>query len=394
MDDNDMAICRIDYMSWSNMQKIHDLVDCVRRFASRNRDSDTENYIREVVGRMEDVFEIRIGTHEYVNIMLLLRNLVKFVRSHRTEENDHEVLGVTGNIIKLVQGDTRMDHNQLTAMTFHRVKEAIEKVARNTGQNFGDQNIVNVAEEYSAKILADVFGGEVPANSQFVDKYYEMDPVTEDLLDNGSLVVDGMKVLIEDPQFRAEITNIMKPEQISKARMTNRWATVEQSKVRDRILSFVAVYGDGIKRKVVHPVDLAWLAKKDSIPRIDTIMTTEGVFLYEKPTAKMVAFLKERMKYMGENFDPKFHKIQTGIDGDVIPLAEYLINEGVIAEDGAQYTVWNEEGAEVFVGTPRSILGWAAELSDAGGSKYVGFSVTRVGDVTGHTLEKFVEDHG
>jgi hypothetical protein len=347
-----------------------------------------------IVTEIDDHFAGKLSPDTYHGVVLLLRRLTPFVKVNDKISNDYNVNFVTKNIIKLVQGDNKMDQNQLTAMTFRRVKEAIEKVAVGNGPlpDVSDENITTVAEDYAARIVSDVFGGKTPATSQFVEKYYEMDPDTEDLLDNGSLVVDGMKVLIEDPKFRVGIPNIMKPEQISNARVTNRWATVEQTKIRDRILSFVAVYGDGVKRKVVHPVDLAWLVKKDSIPRIDTIMTTEGVFLDEKPTAKMVAFLKERMKYMGENFDPKFHKIQTGIDGDVIPLAEYLVNEGLIPEDGSEYTVWNSEGTGVFTGTSRSIVAWAEELYYVG-DKYEGFKVGREGVIDSVSLKEFVEEY-
>lgn len=389
-----MAICRIDYMKWDHMQQIHGLVNSVRCQASNPNASKVETHIRQVTEQIEDMLDYNLSDDNAYRIVLILRGLIQFVRTHYFDENEHEVIVVTGNIIKLVQGDNKMDQNQLTAMTFRRVKEAIERVALSTDPNFGDERITTVAEDYANRIVTDVFGGKSKfelRSSQFVDQYYEMDPETEDLLDNGSLVIDGMKVLLEDPQFRTNIHDGMSAYEISGARMTNRWATVEKAKLVDGNLSFVGVYDDGIKRKVVREIRLAWLVKKDSIPRIDSLMNLEGMCLDEMPTAKMVAFLKHRMK-VAMHFDAEGLKIQTGIDGDVIPLTDYLVNEGVIPEDGTEYAVYNEEGTTVFTGTPRSIEGWAVELSDAGGDKYGGFEVGREGMMGGVSLTAFMEE--
>jgi len=398
MNNEDMAICRIDYMKWSDMQQIQRLVSSVRAYA--NAHIEVEDCIRQVTERIEDVFEGRIGPNEYATIVRLLRGLVEFVRTHRFDENDHEVMVVTGNIIKLVQGDNKMNKNQLAAMTFRRVKEAITRVA--LGSDFGDDRITTVAEQYTYKIMTDVFGGKTPfeiQSSQFVEKLYEMDPETEDVLDNGTLVIDGMKVLIEAPSLRHAIYEGMTPDEISEARVTNRWATVEKSKVVDGRLSFVAVYEDGIKRKVVQQVDLAWIVKKDSIPRIDTLMTAEGHFREEMTTEKLVYFLKGRMKVI-RDFDPKIFKVQTGIDGDVVPLEEYLVTEGVIPtqdggaeEDDTEYTVWNEAGSPAIRGTIRVILNWAIALLQASGT-YEGYEVGREGMMGGVSLKEFVEEHG
>lgn len=392
MEEKDMAICRIDYMKWDHMQQIHGLVSSVRAYA--NTHVEVEDHIRQVTEQIEDIVEGRVGSGEYVTIVQLLRGLVRFVRTHRFEENDQEVIVVTGNIIKLVQGDKKMDQNQLSAMTFRRVKEAISKVA--LGSDFGDDRITTVAEDYANRIVSDVFGGKSKfevRSSQFVDKYYEMDPETEDVLDNGSLVIDGMKVLLEDPAFRQKIHEDMAPYEISAARVTNRWATVENRKLIGANISFIAVYGDGIKRKVSLAVEHAWIVKKDSIPRIDTLMTNEGTYLSELPTAKMVAYLQDRIK-VAMRFNLGEYKIQTGIDGDVIPLTKYLVEEGAIPEDGTEYTVWNVEGNVVFTGISRSVTEWAVELFDDGVDKYAGFEVGQEGMMGGISLAEFMREHG
>lgn len=339
MSDKDMAICRIDYMKWSDMQQIHKLVSSVRVYA--NTYVEVEDHIRQVTEQIEDVFEGRVGSNEYTAIVRLLKELVLFVRTHWTVENDNEVIVVTGKIIKLVQGDNKMDKNQLVAMTFRRVQKAIQEVVRN-GVDFTDDRIADVADEYAAKIVTDVFGGKIPfeiQSSQFVDKYYEMDPETEDLLDNGTLVVDGMEVLVESPSLREEIHDRMSAADISKARMKNRWATVENSKIRDGILSFVALYEDGIKRKVVQQSDLAWLVKKDSIP-----MIAEDV------------------------------------------------SAGTGEKDHINYVVWNKGGIPVFVGTISAVLDWVAELPEVF-DWHVGFEVSPEDVRATVSLKEFVEEN-
>lgn len=391
MDNKDAAICRIDRMKWVDMQQVHNLVSSVRAYA--NTHIEVEDHIRQVAEQLEDTFEGRIGPNEYAAIVKMLKGLVEFVRTHRFEENDHQVIVTTGDIIKLVQGDNKMNKNKLQAMTFRRVQEAIQEVAWRpvTPTN---EVVDTVAEAYAAKIVSDVFGGKVPTSAEYVDKYYEMDPESEDLLDNGSLVIDGMKVLIEDPDFRQNIYDGMTALEISNARMTNRWATVEKAKLLGDRLSFVGVYDDGIKRKVVREIALAWLVKKDSIPRIDTLMNLDGVLLDEMPTAKMVAYLKDRMK-VAMHFDVKQLKIQTGYDGDIIPMEQYLVDEGIVAVQGEEdnYEVFNEEGNSCFFGSIEEVCTWARGLADYGDAKYAGFEVTHSTQAD-TTLEEFMQQHG
>ena len=118
-------------------------------------------------------------------------------------------------------------------------------------------------------------------SSLFVDKFYEMDPQFEDLLPDGTYLQDGMVVLVEDSFIRADPSNDNKYE-IERARETNRWATVSHIKVMKRwehddmgrvlgesspLVSFVATYGDGTKKKRSYDASYAWIVKLDSMPK-------------------------------------------------------------------------------------------------------------------------------
>jgi hypothetical protein len=382
------------------MRKIHELVECVRRFASTNPNSDTEDYIRQIVECIDEVLDDAMSDDNAYRIILMLRGLVAFARQHRFEENDHQVIVTTGDIIKLVQGDNKMNDKQLlSAMTFRRVREAIKKVVA-LGDNFGDELMNEVAKQYANKIIEDVFGGEAiieaavrsgmistiaevtrchpeksieeivemfpeetEGRSEFVDQFYLMDPVDEDVLHNGTLVIDGMKVLIESPTYREKIHPNMSAGDTYDALKNNRWATVTESKIVDHgnginSLAFVGVYDDGVKMKIDNPVNLAWIVKKDSIPRIDSVLGSrffgDGVdqVLHSDTTANIVRDMKntspeERRRY----------KIQLGQDGDVMSVEDYLIAEGAMAGQSSEelYYAMDECGDVVFTDTKNAV---------------------------------------
>jgi hypothetical protein len=399
---------RIDYMSWPNMQKIHDLVECVRRFVSTNPNSDTEQYIRDVVERIDDVFDDALSDDNAYRIVLILRGLAAWTRSHRAEENDHQVIVTTGDIIKLVQGDNKMnDKLKLGGMIYRRVERAVQEMAH--GNDTSDTNVIKIANQWTEAIVEDVFGGKVSeriaegavrsgmistiveltrmhpelsieeivemfpeeteGQPEFVDQFYLMDPVDEDVLHNGTLVIDGMKVLIESPTYREKIHPNMSAGDTYDALKNNRWATVTESKIVDHgnginSLAFVGVYDDGVKMKIDQPVNLAWIVKKDSIPRIDSVLGSSffggrpDSVLYSDTTANIVRDMKstspeERRRY----------KIQLGQDGDVMSVDEYLIAEGAMAgknpEDSEPtYDVVAPAGDIVFNGTATQTIQW------------------------------------
>ena len=110
-------------------------------------------------------------------------------------------------------------------------------------------------------------------NSMFVDKFYEMDPQFEDLLPDGSYLKEGMVVLLEDSMFRADSERVeANPYEAEKMREANRWCRVTHLEIGNRydpnpLIKFIAVYGDGVKKKRVYNVSFAWIVKIDSIPQ-------------------------------------------------------------------------------------------------------------------------------
>lgn len=111
--------------------------------------------------------------------------------------------------------------------------------------------------------------------AEFVDQYYEMDPETDDVLTGGEDLEAGMRVLVEDPVQRINITSLQyyiehdQPhgEILSEARMRNRWCRVTDIVIRDEFVTFVGVYANGVKRQRRHPIDMGWIVKKDSLPQ-------------------------------------------------------------------------------------------------------------------------------
>lgn len=107
---------------------------------------------------------------------------------------------------------------------------------------------------------------------EFVPKYYQMNPETEDVLFDGNALVNGMKVLIEDPEYRTTIPpngfHGLNQEVLNRARRWNRWLTVSDLRFdkTNRSVSFIGIYyPDGVKMKITALIDLAWLVKKETI---------------------------------------------------------------------------------------------------------------------------------
>lgn len=99
-------------------------------------------------------------------------------------------------------------------------------------------------------------------------KYYKMDPQTDDMLPNGHYLVEGMKVLIGNPDMRDRPESSFGAEwEKDKLLTRNRWCTVTYPQVSEKEeLTFVGVYEDGTKRQHIVSAHYAWLVKKDSIP--------------------------------------------------------------------------------------------------------------------------------
>jgi len=106
--------------------------------------------------------------------------------------------------------------------------------------------------------------------NRFVSKFFQMDPKTEDLLSNGSMLKEGMVVMIEDDFGRVDVERDTKVERYDLARAleNNRWCTVSEIETHSQnydIISFVATYEDGTKKKRTFNKSYAWYVKLDSI---------------------------------------------------------------------------------------------------------------------------------
>jgi len=100
----------------------------------------------------------------------------------------------------------------------------------------------------------------------FVEKYYVMDAVDEDLLFDGTKLRNGMEVLIESSDFREDMATPMDSRKMSAALKWNRWSYVSELQILPNAVSFIAIYDDGSKRKIDAPRDMAWFVKKHTMP--------------------------------------------------------------------------------------------------------------------------------
>jgi hypothetical protein len=103
----------------------------------------------------------------------------------------------------------------------------------------------------------------------YVERHYEMDPKFEDVIYGWDLR-DGMVVLIEDALMRGDPARMHEPHEGRRVRECNAWCRVEQLRAtpgpQDPLVSFMGVYGDGVKRPRTYAASYAWIVKKDSLP--------------------------------------------------------------------------------------------------------------------------------
>jgi hypothetical protein len=442
---------RIDYLRYDSMLKIDDLVGCVLRFAIKNPNSDVEDYLRQVTEKIEDVAEGRVGPHEYVQIVMLLRSLTAFARVKPDEDDANKTYGlsITNRIIDTIQGDTQMTKSTLSAMIFRRVKEAVTWAAVSGGGG-SDDRITEVVEDCTSRIINDAFGGKTPAEIQvegLVDAFYEMDPETEDVLSNGTLVVDGMKVLIESPSNRTIVHDQLSDTGLYEARRDNSWCKVENSAIEGAYVTFVGVYEDGVKRKRTVAKSEAWIVKKDTIPRVDGIyyLPTEEIQFTGIPDQVVDALrslpLNTWEKYLVHVGDDGFEsvsqylwrveRIESEDETDINRLTILRNKKGEYIATGKNETlmrhfiqrrietvnydnymvqtpetnapkplldylgvndelvVWDEEGTQVFKGTAEQIRQWA-DSPTGRNKRYLGYTVARDNEVGGVTLKDFM----
>lgn len=104
--------------------------------------------------------------------------------------------------------------------------------------------------------------------NELVDQHYEMDPMEDVILPDGTYLMDGMRVLVAAFNMRHPVHPGMKDAEIAKARVTNRWCKVTHLKTlyTNNSMSFIGEYDDGTKDQRVVTVSYSWLVKADTIP--------------------------------------------------------------------------------------------------------------------------------
>jgi hypothetical protein len=120
-----------------------------------------------------------------------------------------------------------------------------------------------------------------PAQTQFVSKFYQMNPETDQLVTSGYGLLGGMVVLLESESVRENTKWMDTSEHVmDRALEANRWCTVSEISFHDtyvypegghrykigQVVQFVATYEDGTQRVRKYGVTYAWLVKKNSIP--------------------------------------------------------------------------------------------------------------------------------
>jgi len=102
--------------------------------------------------------------------------------------------------------------------------------------------------------------------NDFVPKFYEMDPETEDLLPSGKHLANGMVVLLAEPDRRHSISGETQDWILDRLRGDNRWCRVSHLTIKgSTTVSFVGTYNDGTKRLREFSIDAPWLVKLDSV---------------------------------------------------------------------------------------------------------------------------------
>lgn len=105
----------------------------------------------------------------------------------------------------------------------------------------------------------------------FIDRFYKMDPSSEDLLFDGTCLRDGMTVAVGDSSLRLEISDDMDAYAKDQGEILNSWYTISYTRTSGRYVTFMATYENGYKRKVTYPIQHPWLVKLISIYKTDDL---------------------------------------------------------------------------------------------------------------------------
>lgn len=139
--------------------------------------------------------------------------------------------------------------------------------------------------------------------TEFVSKYYEMNPETDELVPNGHGLKEGMIVLFDNSDLREDsrhTPSALLETVLYSSREKNRWCSVTNLEYEGEQMSFIGVYEDGISRRREFDVKEAWLVKKDSIPSNP---------LFELVLDLVTDATKERW-FNRDVIDPKEHNLE------------------------------------------------------------------------------------
>lgn len=139
------------------------------------------------------------------------------------------------------------------------------------------------------------------SENRFVEKYYVMDPKTEDLLFDGYKIKNGMYVLIESHGMREDMGAELGQDQMYLARMNNRWCMVAELSFTETMVQFIGVYDDGTKMKRNVNIEHAWFVNIDSIPKQDDSKPLDHVIVLatENEAKSVVEALNAKIRMCG-----------------------------------------------------------------------------------------------
>lgn len=212
------------------------------------------------------------------------------------ENKDSKVLVLRGTIMRVREEIERKKEEGVDVDREYRVTQRFSSKEPVTPTKFMAET-----QEYADKVMA-----HVEMVKSLVPKFYEMDPKTEDLLFDGTRLLNGMKVLIDnnDVRVRAIESDLEEDWQITKAKKYNRWCTIEEIRYAQHFIHFVGVYDDGSKAKWSEPISLSWYIKKDSIPTAEKEKAED-----EKLVADMATIIREGMaEVWNGNWDSEYAK--------------------------------------------------------------------------------------
>lgn len=163
----------------------------------------------------------------------------------------------------------------------------------------------------------------------FVERYYQMNPETEDMLPNGGAIRNGMIVLIADPDQRVIVKEAFLDWELDRALVRNRWAKVSHVMRDNSSVVFIAEYEDGTKKQRMVSFRSAWLVKKASMPDDEEVAQQKNKKDTELRT-KILLFVKSALmvkQEMDEHEDEKcspmtMSRIADQTAGDIMALFE------------------------------------------------------------------------